>query len=472
MTPETRWEFELGKNLGSAFEFDYRPRCAPDSSKSIQAMYETDHIWTPVAELIRRLSGLTDVVFQCPSQFPPCLLRVVHDHKKITRLHLRTWFLRSLNYDSWVVEDPHELALIRSPTLYSIWLCPERRRPRDPNSIYHQSEAVSQMLTTKGLAPNLRELRRCQSKDLAPQQYAFFFRAEESDKKPLEKGTRVLALRNLQLVGRFSKRNGVGYGEPFDNRQLANWQARINFSTLESLALSMHLHRSALRNLSALAFPALTNDDNVLGSPNHTLKMLRLAPIVDQYGLHRINGSLVQRKQQLTEEQILELGKRYPFVEDLSISVKRSMGDADEVGRYKAIGRSFRKLKILFLDLDASPSSPLVYRFGRSNAHIALPTAATHFQDNFGRQPAPGELRHYYTNAHIMEAMVNAALGSDLAKAIFDTIFQANWEGVPERAPPHFRLGDWGRALQRAYVVDNRGLRGTRVRNWPDGEYH
>jgi hypothetical protein len=64
--------------------------------------YDTDHHWRPLADIISHLSGLVDVVFRCPSQFPPCLLKAImlHANKGQIRLHLQIFKLRSAYDDS------------------------------------------------------------------------------------------------------------------------------------------------------------------------------------------------------------------------------------------------------------------------------------------------------------------------------------------------------------------------------------
>jgi hypothetical protein len=68
-----------------------------------------------------RSPGLTDVIYRCPSQFPPCLLQTLHASKKPARLHLQIFNLCSA-YDDPPTIDPHEWDIITSPCLYSVWL--------------------------------------------------------------------------------------------------------------------------------------------------------------------------------------------------------------------------------------------------------------------------------------------------------------------------------------------------------------
>ncbi|KAK3375703.1 hypothetical protein B0T24DRAFT_718243 [Lasiosphaeria ovina] len=126
----------------------------PNDNESIKWAYDMDYAWLPLARLIRRLPALADLVYQCPSQFPPCLLQALHEKDALRcRLHHRTFLLRSLNEP---VPDPHELALCQSPCLYSIW--PRHYHFPFNNDRIAQVEATCQMLE-RGLAPNLTKVR-------------------------------------------------------------------------------------------------------------------------------------------------------------------------------------------------------------------------------------------------------------------------------------------------------------------------
>jgi hypothetical protein len=124
--------------------------------------YRMDTAWAPLAELIRLLPALVDLIYDCPAQFPPCLLQAIHDKLpgQVTRLHLRTFELRML--EGRFIPDSHELALIASPCIHSIWLqdhivigLGQRYADVLPG---RQVQALEQMMKTEGLAPNLREV--------------------------------------------------------------------------------------------------------------------------------------------------------------------------------------------------------------------------------------------------------------------------------------------------------------------------
>ncbi|KAK0739090.1 hypothetical protein B0T21DRAFT_400324 [Apiosordaria backusii] len=479
--------------FGQGHELQIKP-----NSTSIQQMHALDHVWLPAAELIQELTGLTDLIFQCPSQLPPCLLKVVHE-KRIARLHLRTWSLRSLDTQSWVVQDPHELAIISSPSLYSIWMqtefCPQLARRSTPSP---QAEAVYQIMTTKCLAPNLRELRKCHyydgggHDDLAVS--PFVFREARNLGEKLERGARLLPIRHLELLydGWDDARLNI-----LSRSHLAHWQARVDLSALESLKLTISLDQETVETLSRLSFPFLRSlsldceisgqttwhavhyfravkrflstltqlrklhlcgwdheavslgahedgDGNML-EPNPHLKVLWLKP-----GFSLDVPCRVDTARSPTEQQLYDLAARYPAIQDLSVSIRRSMGDEAEVRRYRALGRGFRMLERLSLELEAHPPIPqIIDRLtpdprlpGNSSPPTApppeevysgttmLPPAeATRLwdgPDGFSRELLPVGERYTYTNGHALEGMVNAAVDQDLAQAIYNTIVDAS----------------------------------------------
>ncbi|KAK3294271.1 uncharacterized protein B0H64DRAFT_400270 [Chaetomium fimeti] len=132
--------------------YDGDPDEAPAS-----AAYDTDHHWLPLADLIPRLPGLVDVVYRCPSQFPPCLLKAMHASEKPARLHLQMFKLRSA-YDDSPTIDPYELEIITSSCLYSIW--PQYRIDVAENGEQapsRQLDAVMWMLQQASASLHLRE---------------------------------------------------------------------------------------------------------------------------------------------------------------------------------------------------------------------------------------------------------------------------------------------------------------------------
>lgn len=153
-----RFESEHGRG-----EIPLRPKQnvgydgAPDDAPA-SAAYDSDHHWRPLADLISQLPGLADVVYRCPSQFPPCLLKAMHASEKPARLHLQMFKLRSA-YDDSPTIDPYEWEIITSPCLYSIW--PQYRIDVAENGeqrLSRQLDVVMWMVKQGPISPHLREV--------------------------------------------------------------------------------------------------------------------------------------------------------------------------------------------------------------------------------------------------------------------------------------------------------------------------
>lgn len=169
--PTTDWKVEQQRLHGlpdysnfarRAVEVANRPPVGDADSGAVEDAYRMDSAWAPLADLVRLLPALMDLIYDCPAQFPPCLLQAVHDKLpgRVTRLHLRTFELRML--EGRLTKDAHELALIASPCIHSIWLqdhivigMGQRFADVPPG---RQVQALEQMMKTEGLAPNLREV--------------------------------------------------------------------------------------------------------------------------------------------------------------------------------------------------------------------------------------------------------------------------------------------------------------------------
>ena len=153
---QSEWEHGRGviplrPQLSSSYEG------TPDDVPA-SAAYESNHHWLPLADLISQLPGLADVVYRCPSQFPPCLLKAMHARKKPARLHLQMFKLRSA-YDDSATIDPHEQEIITSPCLYSIW--PQYLIGVTENGEQlpsRQLDAVLWMLQQAPMSPHLKEV--------------------------------------------------------------------------------------------------------------------------------------------------------------------------------------------------------------------------------------------------------------------------------------------------------------------------
>ncbi|KAL2134797.1 hypothetical protein VTI74DRAFT_10781 [Chaetomium olivicolor] len=514
--PSVNWDVNHQRLHGIPDYSDFASRVLADKTP-VKAAYDRDTEWAPLAELIRHLPGLTDLIYECPTQFPPCLLRILHDKtsSRIIRLHLRTFKLRMLGGDAVAgtgAIDAHELALITSPCLHSVWL-QDGMVPHEASNILfgRQIDTLGQMMKTEGLAPNLREVRvlrtpyrAAHDAYLRPRPYASGWLPGEFGEKSRKKQPIALGHLELGCHDRFHRITDV---------QIQHWAALADLSSLQTLELTAPVAESGLDVLSSLRFPALTAltfrcmdkpntgyfdkvrrfihglsrleslyirgwdwsiaslaDADGIGNrgaparePNTTLRTLWLDHRTQILGLY-FTSSLV------SDSEIVRLGALYPRVETLSVPIRRSKGDSDEVARYKALGTSFPRLKRLALTLDSSP--PFVSG-DRPFSPLCPESTAEAFEDQY-----IGPYGH--TNRHFMDVMVNSALDKELAKQIFEAVASPSLEtmmvrvqgGMDIKIPAHMLYMDrmpmpsvvlFLNGLAREWIVDtvnsNRDMR-------------
>jgi hypothetical protein len=141
---------ELAEGMGNSEEYDAEfggvfVRDLPDGPAE-----DVAEAWTPLASLIQKCTHLTDLVWVCWNQLPPCVLAAIHEHHPACRLHMRSFRLRSL---AGAVTDTHELDLIRSPCLYSISV---KTVIKDSDGKFDYNGSA--ILQVAALAPNLRHI--------------------------------------------------------------------------------------------------------------------------------------------------------------------------------------------------------------------------------------------------------------------------------------------------------------------------
>ncbi|KAJ4415851.1 hypothetical protein N0V82_007111 [Gnomoniopsis sp. IMI 355080] len=127
----------------------------------------------------------------------------------------------------------------------------------------------------------------------------------------------------------------------------------------------------------------------------------------------------------IKDDHIRQLADVCPFLEELTVEVRRSRGNAKEVSLYRAIGR-LRRLQHLTLHLDASPPGlDSTVEFFDPNGELI--SHGTMIEPWFGAEDArtvDGPLRPY-RQGHIYDVLVNSAVDRDLAHAIFDVVNNA-----------------------------------------------
>lgn len=118
------------------------------------SVYETNDYWEPLADLIKQLPSLTDLLYSCASQFPPCLLETLHTSLPQCRLHLNTFKLHSFSAPQI---DSYKLKLLMSPCLYSVRASYNEIGGFDSGDVLdHQGDVI--LCLAAGIALNIKEV--------------------------------------------------------------------------------------------------------------------------------------------------------------------------------------------------------------------------------------------------------------------------------------------------------------------------
>ncbi|RKU44151.1 hypothetical protein DL546_005389 [Coniochaeta pulveracea] len=342
-----------------------------------------------------------------PHPFPLCLLQSLVQYNPHCRLHHFTFQLRTLHHP---VIDPHELALVTAPCLYSIWMHYEETDGYDDQGVpsYH-AEAVYSMV--RGLALNLKAVHMSQGAGCP----------EDEEGNPLPppapwKGL-VVGSNASCAVGRLECIEigcDVNHGLTTLLFTCADEQEQVYYDNVKQF-------------LSCV--PQLTSLEIIAWHPTMSLASA-LPPRLRELWLQ----SQLELGHYLDEAALAELADRCPEIETLALNIRRARGDATEVALYRALGR-FTRLRRLALTLDASPppwipaAPPAVNR---------RDTVVDPSFDDFDRcylNSGPGGL-YPYRNGHIRDVFVNTAVDETLARTIFQVICEAQARNTMATRPP------------------------------------
>jgi hypothetical protein len=394
-------------------------------------VYEINDAWRPLADLIKQLPALADLIYRCYNQFPPCLLQTLHQHRPRCKLHIDLFKLRCLNAP---VTDAHELTLAMSPCLHSVRVRYDELDDMEGIPNYH---AEATMRLVAGMAPNLKEVHMLHDVGAWPPWKGFTLDKERHRFSPG-------SLRFLQLESYSSIMKEL----------VEDWRAHTDFSVLRVLKLQNVLEEDALNFLAMnCRFPSLVtlalrlcnrdlqrqptiNYDDITSRFLRSLPHLSTIELVGQVSnvifdsVLDHHGSSLRKLwvlpltyQSLTQRDIRRIRDHCPLLEDLRLTIRRSRGDATEVATYKALG-SLPKLRHLSLGLDATGYDVL------SDAFVVIPDDPSF--DEFDQQYFKVLGGHNYRNprnGHLQDAFINSALDETLARAIFRTISLGKRDG-------------------------------------------
>lgn len=432
-----------------------------------RTVYEQDSSWLPVSDLIGTLPMLEDLVWRCPQQFPPCILRAFSGNQSLSscRLHLRTFRLRSLQETRL---DSHELALIQSPHLHSVWFT--YNLDDTCNNDLYLPEVVAR--TVRGLATNLRCVRLWQgSKGAEP------FSDPSAVMHRLEDFTSTLS----HIQGALSEFHLTGGGH-LDEDQIAGWAGCTDFSTVESLILQQWTTPGAVAALTDYEFVKLRtlsmNLEEDVNIPDYECsdalgRFLCKLPFLSDLGLQgqfdrpNFSKAIIHHANTITRLHLSPAGYRSnrlllglddirliqrhcALLTDLRLTIMRSKGDEEEVKIYRAIGRISR-LQKLHLTLNASNHAVLREPEGLGDDD-PYETPYEETFDNFDMELINMQLACWILprKCYVRDMMINSALDQSLAKSIFMIINDAR----PERSFPLVEMqvqseggGDFGNHL-------------------------
>lgn len=402
---------------------------------------EWDEMYKPVAGLIRRCTGLRDVLWSNGDQIAPCVLRALREALPRCRLHLTALDMESLTVDlncPGKDVDVFEYEVATSPNLSSV-IVPFVAYDGGPKVDYSR-EAVLH-LVKKRLAPNLKTVHvfdksyrhywdSYQRTDRPRPPWRGFFVDQDRD-EPDDTTKLSSALKHLTLW-------------PADIANFRSWASHAILCNLRSL----HLHRvdaETLVEASRLTFPSLKSlvlvfrvlyydedeeeDKSIAIDEAAETFVARLRPLESVHlcgnsvrhtlptllGRHgRTLRTLSVKSNEptiggwrLSPETIQLIELQCSNLRDLRLHIPRTMGDSREVAIYKAIGRIAR-LTRLKLKLDCFAA------WGFDHEELA--------EVDFGDRWVSDEERAALYRRHARDILVSMAVDETLVRSIFNTI--------------------------------------------------
>jgi hypothetical protein len=421
---------------------DYSGRYVIYGSGVIEPGSTEDLAWYPVVNLLETIPHLQDVVYDCKTQFPPCLLAALHTRHPHCRLHHLSFRFRAL---AWGVPRPHEMALATSPCLYRVKVscCFRNTEGEDDFNM----EAAMELAA--GLAPNLREVEIASLRPALSNRYkrrrepwrglpgyaggltlgcltALSIRGLSDLESPAmlrswAEHTDFSLLRHLTLGGSYEwKTHGM-------TAETMEWVARncafTNVRTLDvymqrddtyretpqysSHAVSFFQALSPLEELSVTAPLDARILDAILARHGPTLKKLSLHPFEE---VHHVVGARDIRAMPLkfTKDRLLQIQAQCPAVEELALPITRDKSRAREVEMYTCFAQ-MKNLRWLFLTLNCAN-----WRLGRDG------TYNPQFNGHDDEVIDPDQ--PYLKRGVVKDTLINCAVDETLARAIWDAV--------------------------------------------------
>ncbi|KAE9574082.1 hypothetical protein CGMCC3_g9958 [Colletotrichum fructicola] len=399
--------------------------------------------WKPLAKLIKKLPRLTDLLYACPNQFPPCMLDALHEYHPRCRLHMRNFHLHSIVDKPINVPVPddeetaNKLRLASSPCLYSVrysyafnygtyeeWnngvLEP------NPNSIHNS--AVMRIVTK--MAPNLKKVHLRPASDPSSQSFP---------PEPWKAAKDLSLTQSPAPLTSMEMEQDLGVSEEV----IKLWRESTDMSLLRVLKLTK-LEGPALRELAKCILPSLVHLNISLPfvdsrsywdvvaealrgiSPN--LLALKLGGLSSQIPLKSFLGPCLRTLDVAThnsrvfkEKDILEVAKRSPLLECLTLRILRRKGDGFEVAAYRALG-NFKRLRDLTITLVVRP--PPITRATLEEMDVQDMSGFEREIWRVTENKVPKRHQHPpgFTMRDLKTAVINSAVDAQLVRSIVDVI--------------------------------------------------
>lgn len=370
--------------------------------------------WQPITRLVRQLTGLTDLFWACPAQFPIRLLQALHEDVARCRLHHYN-FHRSSPADQPI--SSYDRAIATSPNLYSIgnlnrkgdcpafgWVrslqSPGLKRihfwsEEDPIVELSQNDTkVSQLVSRECIQLSGSTLNRSMSFDAVTMLASGDFSA-----------LRVLKL-DIPLAP-----GGLPAASRFSSLVTFSYTCKITAETSSQYWDEIIVFLRSLPSLTTLRLRDWNRAVSIVPGLSPNLRTLALRT-------WRVAGGA------LLDDHIHQLAISCPQLESLAVEIKRSRGDAAEIARYRALGR-LPQLRRLDLHLDASPPgyicTPEMGPETGENTNTSRHTAIEAWFDDEDAKTIYGSL-YPHRQGHIRDVFINSAIDATLARSIFEVI--------------------------------------------------
>lgn len=402
--------------------------------------------WERLSQLIDRLPALASFTWDCSWPLPGPVLEALRPRPLVNLRLDAFWFADAMRVEN---TSPPELALLSDSRLRSI-------RSRSIEIVGYREgdythEAILDLVS--GINPHIRNVSFLAEKNQhsAGGQLMYDMMRLRNETAPwpgLRRRDNLSAPRARLQSLEVGPLTISLFQTIFDTCVLTDLKVlklrvHYNYKGLEHIASSVRFHCLKSLVLGAerrMDFQESEHGERDLAVPFLSslppLEAIRFIAQVDQDILENIfhlHGPSIRRlwfappsqkeDKSFNAQHIARLRKSLPLLEDLAISVPRSLGDESELAIYNCLG-TFSRLRKLALYLDCDDANLLVE--GEDN-YDTEPVLYADFDDfDKGDVAEPGLVDSSDTrqvrNGHVRHALLNAALDQNLARAVFHAI--------------------------------------------------